>query len=393
MYGWCDKCDTLIIDGLCPEHGTTRPLSHVSNIEIRPISSFEKQFFNQKMGDAILGEGIFFMFSDRMYRRKVITRDFPVAEVQLKKNDLEVTSLIKRPVSGLDIQSFVIANRPHIDKLTRVTKDFAEWELRHSKNAIISFSGGKDSVVLAHILSDFNLQRVFIDTRLEFPETYSLINRNNNNGNRIDIAKSESNFFNLCKEKGFPKTGNRWCCKTQKFAPFTKYLEEKFDHQEVSVFSGERRWEGLYRMTQPLRKAHKHIPTQQTIQPMLDWRAAEIWCYIWTHNLEINPVYNYFDRAGCWICPFGLDYRIYMLQFTHPKLFNTLIRVAGDESTTLKRAANRKEKPPYKMELDGRMVNTCDVYGHFYINGACYRCGKQEESVITHGLTPTLSLK
>ena len=136
-------------------------------------------------------------------------------------------------------------------------------------------------------------------------------------------------------------------------------------------------------MTQPLRKAHKHIPTQQTIQPMLDWRTAEIWCYIWANNLEVNPVYEYFDRAGCWICPFGLEYRIFMLQFTHPKLFNTLVRVGGTSNRTLRRAANRNEKPPCKMELNGQMVNTCDVYGHFYIDGACYRCGAEGESLIT----------
>lgn len=132
-----------------------------------------------------------------------------------------------------------------------------------------------------------------------------------------------------------------------------------------------------------MRKVHKHIPTQQTIQPMLDWLAVEIWCYIWSHNLEVNHVYEYFDRAGCWICPFGLEYRIYMLQFTHPKLFNTLVRVAGDVNKTLKKASNRNEKPPCKTELNGKMVNTCDIYGHFYIDGACYRCGKAGESVIT----------
>lgn len=255
MYGWCDKCDTLIIDGLCPIHGSTRPLSYVSNIEIRPLSSFEKQFFNQRMGDAILGKGVFFMFSDRMYRRKVVTRDFPIAEVQLKKDALEVTSLIKRPIDGLDVQTFIKANEPHMQKISRVTRDFAEWELKHSKNAVVSFSGGKDSVVLSHVLSPFHLQRVFIDTRLEFPETYDMIRRNNNNGNKIDVARAESNFFMLCKDKGFPGTGNRWCCKTQKFAPFTKYLEEKFDGQDVSVFSGERRWEGLYRMANPCEKS------------------------------------------------------------------------------------------------------------------------------------------
>jgi len=390
MYGWCEKCDTLIIDGLCPIHGTTRPLSHVSNIELRPISAFEKQFFNDKIGMPLLSDGIFFLFTDRMYRRKVITREFPVAEVQLLKGDIIVTPLTKNSIKGFELTPYLEANRPHVDRLARVTKDFAEWELRHSDNAVISFSGGKDSVVLAHLLSSFNLKKVFIDTRLEFPETYDLIKRTSNNGAGIDTVRAESNFFSLCKEKGFPKTGNRWCCKTQKFEPFAKYLSEKYGDQEVSVFSGERRWEGMYRMTQPLRKAHKHIPTQQTIQPLLDWRITEIWCYIWDNNLEVNSVYDYFDRAGCWICPFGLEYRIFMLQYTHPKLYNTLISVGGATKRSLRRAVNRNEKPPCKMELDGKMVNTCEVYGHFFIDGVCYRCGAEGESIMTHQVSPAL---
>jgi 3'-phosphoadenosine 5'-phosphosulfate sulfotransferase (PAPS reductase)/FAD synthetase len=282
-----------------------------------------------------LGDGMFVIYADRVFRKKIVCLDVPLLEVQLTKNQLHLTPLVKGEVDGMKPAAFVDVNRPRVDRLTAVSRSFALWELQHAKNAIISFSGGKDSTVLADVLKEFKLPKVFIDTRLEFPETYSFIREGNGNGNSLDIARAECSFFSLCQEKGFPKHGYRWCCKTQKFEPFANYLRQKYGDDDVFVFTGERRWEGLYRMTQPLRKTHKHIPNQQTIQPMLDWFVLDIWCYILDKQLPYNNIYNIFDRAGCWVCPFGLDYRGYLLQFSHPKLYQALVKVGGVKPTRL----------------------------------------------------------
>lgn len=341
MLGWCEKCKAVAIDGLCSQHGETKPLSHVNAVDVHPLAPFEKTFFNDRLKNMELGDGLFLIYSDRNFRKKVITLDFPVAEVQLIKKDIVVIPLVKGEVKGMELQSFLDTNRARLDRLNKVTKAFAAWELQRSQNAVISYSGGKDSVVLADILAEFKLNRVFIDTRLEFPETYDFIRNGGSDGTPLDIARAKSNFFSLCKQKGFPRHGYRWCCKTQKFDPFAQYLGAKYGTEEVSVFSGERRWEGLYRMTQPLRKAHKHIPTQQTIQPLLDWFALDIWCYIWSKELPTNHVYDFFDRAGCWLCPFGLEYRIFLLQFTHPKLYRALEQIKG--GTALRHTSTRRD--------------------------------------------------
>ena len=340
MLGWCEKCRAVAIEGLCSQHGTTKPLSHVNAVDVHPLSPFEKDFFNERMDSMRLCDGLFIIYSDRTFRRKIITLDVPLAEVQLVKNEIIVTPLVRGEVKGMELKAFLDTNNSRLDRLTEVTKAFARWELQNSKNAVISFSGGKDSIVLADILAEFELTKVFIDTRLEFPETYAFIRNGVGNGAVIDVAKAQSNFFSLCKQKGFPKHGYRWCCKTQKFEPFAQYLSEKYGTEEVFVFSGERRWEGLYRMTQPLKRAHKHIPTQQTIQPLLDWFALDIWCYIWSKKLPFNHVYDFFDRAGCWLCPFGLEYRIFLLKFTHPKLYKALERIGGRKAQIPLRTMN-----------------------------------------------------
>ena len=388
MLGWCNKCNSVAIDGFCSIHGATRPLSHICAVDIRPLTSFEKDFFNERMDETILGEGLFFVYSDRNFRKKVVTLDTPLVDIRLTKKDITITPLTKGSIEGIKLDNFIQTNKSRVNKMVEITKVFAEWELQQSKNAIISFSGGKDSIVLADVLAEFKLPKVFIDTRLEFPETYKFIHNGAGNEMPIETAKASSNFFSLCNEKGFPKRGYRWCCKSQKFEPFIRYLVDNYGNEEVAVFSGERRWEGLHRMTQPFKKSHKYVPTQQTIQPMLDWLSLDVWCYIWTHNLGFNAVYNYFDRAGCWLCPFGLEYRIFLLQYTHPKLYTALEKIGG---TDRRQRDNKVNEKPCTMELDGNIVNTCEVYGHFFVNGSCFRCGTKGASIINVSDTSRLT--
>lgn len=332
MLGWCHDCRAVAIEGLCPEHGKTQPLSTVNSIDVHLLTDYEKNLFNSRMSGLKLGAGLFLMYADRIFRKKVVCLDRPLLEVKLFPNRLRLTPLLNGEVEGMSVESFVNLNRPRVSRLTTISKSFAYWELQHAKNAIISFSGGKDSTVLADILKEYNLPRVFIDTRLEFPETYSYIDTCQNSSS-VEIAKAGTSFFSLCKEKGFPEHGNRWCCKTQKFAPFAQYLEQKYGKDEVFVYTGERRWEGLYRLIQPLKKRHKYILNQQTIQPMLDWLALDVWCYIFDKGLQYNKIYETFDRAGCWLCPFGLDYRAFLLQSSHPKLHQALIKAGGLKPT------------------------------------------------------------
>jgi 3'-phosphoadenosine 5'-phosphosulfate sulfotransferase (PAPS reductase)/FAD synthetase len=327
MYGWCEKCESIALDGLCSIHGKTKPISTINSIDIHPLTQFEKNFLNKRLRGLKLGNGLFAIYGDRAYHRKVVTLDRPLVEVKMRKNKIYVKSLTRGKINGMSIDSLIATNKKRTNWLTGVAKTFARWELESNGRAIISFSGGKDSVVLSHLLRKFKLKNVFIDTGIEFPETCEFVKQSQKDGLEIDIARAETNFFKLCKEKGYPSFYKRWCCKTQKFEPFSKYINEHFGNNPVTVFSGERRWEALSRIDQPMKKKHKYITNQDTVQLLLDWLALDIWIYIWRHKLPINKVYNYFDRSGCWVCPFGLRYRIMLLRHTHPKHYKILQKI------------------------------------------------------------------
>lgn len=329
MFGWCPKCNTVALEGLCSKHGKTIPISAINSVDIRPLTELEKKLINERTDELKLGDGIFLVYGDRMYRRKVVVLDKPLLELKLLKNEIHVKPLAKGKIEGMSIESLITANEDRINRLVSVATSFAKWELKDCENALISFSGGKDSVVLSHILAPFKLKNVFIDTTIEFPETYLFIKELSDKGWTIDITKASQSFFSLLNEKGYPSYKNRWCCKTQKLHPFAVYIKQQFGDQEVKVFSAERRWEALSRLDQPLRKKHKHIKNQDTIQLLLDWLTMDIWIYTWIHNLPVNKLYNYYYRGGCWVCPFGLRYRIFLMKYAHPRLYRFLEKIGA----------------------------------------------------------------
>lgn len=379
MFGWCDQCQAIATEGICSKHGSTRPLSFIASVDVRPLSSFEKQFFNDRMDDLILDEGIFLVYSDRMRRRMVIFLDIPLVEVRFQRDTIHIDPLAKGHIRGMNIDPFLATNRERLSRMVELSQALAEHELKQIRNAVISYSGGKDSAVLADVLGKFGFTRVFIDTRLEFSETYRYINNLRANGCEIDIAKASTSFFSLVGKNGYPKSGNRWCCKTQKFEPFSRYIRERYGTQDVIVFIGERRWEAMYRLGEPFKRRHRYITNQITIEPLLDWLTLDIWNYIWAKKLPINPIYEVFDRSGCWLCPFGLQHRIFLMQFSHPKLYKILLNTHGTEPSGEKHLmASVNEKKPCTTILDGKRVNTCDIYGHFYLKGRCFRCGTRE---------------
>lgn len=234
-----------------------------------------------------------------------------------------------------------------------------QQELESNQNAIISFSSGKDSVVLAHLLEEYGLKKVFINTIIEFPETYRFIEALRKKGWNIDCAKADQSFFKLLPKKGYPARRNRWCCKTQKFNPFERYIKEHFEQEKILVFGAERRWESLYRMDEPFKRQHRHISNQYSVHIMLAWTAMDVWIYTWKNKLPVNEIYHYYDRGGCWPCPFGLTYRGFLMEYAHPRFYKFLEKIGATSKSNDVSIRTCTEGKPMKHLVfsDERLLN------------------------------------
>lgn len=223
--------------------------------------------------------------------------------------------------------NFIQANKEHLYYLLK-SEDidsegnkvgaypFIEEVIEKYKNRIpmISFSGGKDSTVVSHLvrkaLNKQEILHIFGDTTLELPLTYKYVEDFQEKYPNIPflVEKNEENdFFEMCKEIGPPSRVKSWCCSIFKTGPMGTTLSN-FD-EEFLTFYGVRRKESLsrskYQKISKTPKIHGGIVTS----PIIDWLDLDIWLYILSEKIDFNSNYkNGFPRVGCWLCPNNSDY-------------------------------------------------------------------------------------
>jgi phosphoadenosine phosphosulfate reductase len=173
----------------------------------------------------------------------------------------------------------------------------------------VSFSGGKDSLVVLDLLSSItrDFTAVFIDTGLEHPQTRDYVKRlTAKRGIRLLTAHAGDAFDDNFPSFGPPAKDFRWCCKVCKLAPVTSLISEEFPEGTLTV-EGNRRLESFSRGHTELTEENPFVPGQTIVNPIRDWTALDVWLYIVMRDLPYNPLYDEdIERVGCWMCPSSL---------------------------------------------------------------------------------------
>lgn len=263
--------------------------------------------------------------------------------------------------------------------LDRIT----EWYNYFSGKVYVSFSGGKDSTVLLHLVRSIfpEVEAVFVDTGLEYPEIRSFVKSVEN----VTWIKPKMKFSEVIERHGYPvisknvsmgisryrstksdvqkslrlnggfnpSSGKRqnpsipkkhrylidapfkiseYCCNVLKKSPFHKY--EKL--------SGKVAISGVMACESELRKANtinnscngfnlKHPMST----PLSFWTEKDIYKYINSHRLKISKIYDMGEkRTGCMFCMFGVhlekgENRFQRMKRTHPKQWDYCINKLG----------------------------------------------------------------
>ena len=267
-----------------------------------------------------------------------------------------------------------------------------EWSLRRIRIwhdyweglVYVSYSGGKDSRVLLHLVRTHypDAPAVFCNTGLEFPEIVDVVR---NTENKV-ILRPEIPFPKVIEEHGWPvvskkvakiiremrrpkdlnpntqrlhrtgitRSGNRssswkcpdkWrflehapflisekCCDVMKKDPFKEYQKRTGRMGFVGTLAADSRMREMSYLETGCNSYHG---SSQVSRPISIWNTEDIWRYIKVHDLEYCPVYDMgYTTTGCLFCAFGAHLeeqpnRFQRLQMTHPRLWRYCMEKLG----------------------------------------------------------------
>lgn len=234
----------------------------------------------------------------------------------------------------------------------------------------VSFSGGKDSTVLLHLVRRQFKETigVFCDTGLEFPEIRQFVK----NCENIRIIKPKNKFKNIIEKYGYPFPSKEQAFYIEQYKT-TKSEKLQKIRIENKNFSISEKWKFLinskfnvsskccdFLKKNPFKIFEKQTGLKPIIgtkiidselrrqkygitgcnsfegkiasRPLSIWTDKDIWDYIKKYNLNYSKIYDMgYERTGCVFCLFGISQeknpnRLQILEKTHPKLYNYVMK-------------------------------------------------------------------
>ncbi len=257
-------------------------------------------------------------------------------------------------------------------------KDWYEyWE----GDVYVSFSGGKDSTVLLHLVRDLypKIPAVFFDTGLEYPEVTDFVKTIDN----VGWVKPDKNFREVLKDYGYPVVSKeqsyyieqyrdtksdklrdlRWngketpskknsfsiskihrylvdapflispkCCDIMKKNPAKKYEKRTGRKPILGVMAGD----SILRKQSYLKTGcNAFAATRQVSRPIMFWKEEDIWGYIKEFSLPYASIYDKgYDNTGCMFCMFGVQRekepnRFQRMKESHPQKYKYCMENLG----------------------------------------------------------------
>ena len=156
-------------------------------------------------------------------------------------------------------------------KISLTKSRIREWVREFGENGVyVSFSGGKDSTVLLHLVREMypNVEAVFCNTGLEFPKIQNFAKSFEN----VTVIRPEKSFVEVIKEYGYPM--------------ISKEISRKVSDYKRGV-----KWVRLEKYRNSVRFNYtKYIP----ICDWCDFNISDKCC----NYLKKNPIHKYAKLTG-----------------------------------------------------------------------------------------------
>ena len=345
---WCNNCLIPVFQQQCPlcNEFTKPTYSDLKPVFIKEKKIYETflhmklphhRFLFRRFNRIILNGETLCSFKPKYYSSKS-GRERWYLKFNEKKSDMQdkidnFNNTIKKKYSTPKryYDAILKAAEPHLKNKHDEAIKFVRQTVRdyNDRKVFVSFSGGKDSIVTAILVSEALPDKptlFFSDTTLEHPQTYKFINdfTIKYNFDLVDYKKyaSSNDFFELCRELGPPSISYRWCCTVFKSYPVNKYYNEH--KEQYLTFDGIRRAESINRSKYQQITRIKKIPRQIAAYPIIDWGELEVWLYILSGALNkfdapllYNPLYDLGNtRVGCYVCPAASPTNCFFRKYT-----------------------------------------------------------------------------
>jgi len=195
---------------------------------------------------------------------------------------------------------------------------------------IAMLSGGRDSTAMVFMLIDKGLPLdhvIFTDTYSEFPEMYEYLNRVNERlrgyGHKLEVLthKRNESFEDWCfgkvtkgKREGFIRglpmvTQPCYWKREAKVYPLNKFLKDNLIYNHVQYIG----------YTYSERKRAKVKDKNQRF-PLIEFKKCEADIDRYLESIDlINPLYQNFERTGCYFCPYQKIRGFYVLWKKYPR--------------------------------------------------------------------------
>ena len=314
---WCDLCHTPLLQTRCGTCGRAGRV--VSTANMRPVFAAEIKLLRRfglpidlvRATDLALWEaaGRYYLNGSLVARARYGNGGGAVS--------LDVAAGVRIQCARMGgptarLASFVAANEATLVALEHEACGFIEDVFRHYPNRLplVSFSGGKDSTVVSHLVERAvgrrDIIHLFADTGIEMPDTYAFLAEFRRRHPAIPLLhiSPANSFFELCREIGPPSRIQRWCCSTQKAAPLGATIGALAAAGGVLTFDGIRSAESARRSRYERLSAATKVGQEILASPILAWSDLAVWAYTLWRGLPTNQAYKKgFKRVGCLYCP------------------------------------------------------------------------------------------
>lgn len=250
------------------------------------------------------------------------------------------------------------------------------WYEAWDGKVYVSFSGGRDSTVLLHLVRTMfpDVHGVFCNTGLEYPEIVSFVKATPN----VITVRPKIPFHKVVEKYGWPVVskeqsqfiselrttksaslrvtrtgGNRWgkgkvsekwkflvgapfkvshlCCKKLKKDPMNLFCKES----GMPPMMGNMAEESSLRATTAARySCNAYECKRPTSKPLTYWTQEDVKEYIRITGIPYSSIYDKgYSRTGCMFCLYGVHLnnpnKIQVLSQTHPKQWDFIINKMG----------------------------------------------------------------